>query len=107
MKPLLSLLFFVSLAASPAQAIGITGTLYAKSCRVEYPLYTFDECAPWTDTGQNAADCAESKAEIACRDAFNTDCVHDAPTFREVMSTDPVGYKACEATATVRGYRPN
>ena len=101
------LVLFSSLGSLWALADSYTGSTFTSSCRYEHPLDTYEGCAAWTYAGQSAEECARARAMLDCRKAFSADCVLEGVTFSEILSLEFIGYKACEATVTVHGYRLN
>jgi hypothetical protein len=106
---LMTLICFLT-AFSPAAVLADSGgtaavETYVSTCRYEHPLDTYESCEAWTNAGQRASECARQEADFECRQGFNSDCVLVGTSYKVILSEDFIGYKACEATATVHGYR--
>lgn len=101
MKKILLVTVFASMAALNVQA----GQLFVEKCRNVHPLSTYEDCHIDSDSGYGAYLCALNDALIRCKNAANVDCVEIGASLRSIISHEFVGYKACEATVTVRGWR--
>lgn len=93
------------LAPLMASATNFVGGTYSSTCRYPYPLSTYQGCGDYTRAGSEAAECARAQAFENCKDEYNSDCIEIGVTYREVLSLDFIGYKACEATVLVHGFR--
>ncbi|MES2769971.1 MAG: hypothetical protein V4596_12570 [Bdellovibrionota bacterium] len=81
------------------------GNLFVEKCRNTHPLSSYEDCSINTNSGYGAYLCALDEATIRCRSAGNVDCVELGVTFKNIISNEFIGYKACEAKVTVRGWR--
>ena len=84
---------------------GAVANTYVKTCRFERPLDTYDGCDDDTWAGRQAEECAENEAVVACQNAYNSDCNVVGTTYKTIISEEFIGYKACEATVIVHGFR--
>ncbi len=96
-----------SALSSQAANSGTPATVqsYTATCRYEHPLSTWDGCRNYTRAGAEARQCAEDEAILLCEQNYNTDCLFKGVKFKTIISHEFIGYKACEATVTVHGYR--
>jgi hypothetical protein len=102
---LLAIAAVSSLAPLMASAANFVGGTYSSSCRYPYPLSTYQGCSDYTHAGSEAAECARDQAFENCRNEYNSDCIEVGVTYREIVSLEFIGYKACEATVLVHGFR--
>lgn len=93
-----------AIAASSSRG-GATQSSYTATCRFPYPLDTYDQCDEFSSAGSEAEECARNQALVDCRNESNSDCVSEGATYEQIVSTEFVGYKACEATVHIHGYR--
>jgi hypothetical protein len=98
------LTFLFSMQASAETASAKT---YTRSCRFEQPLNTFDRCDEDSWAGHNAKECARDKAMQACGENYSSDCIVRSVVYQNYISREFIGYKACEVTISVHGYRVN
>ncbi len=104
-QSILAVTFFCALSPIATWASSYIGTSHSATCRYPYPLSTYQGCNEYTHAGREAGDCALDQALSDCKDEHNSDCVEVGTTYREIISTEFIGYKACEATVRVHGYR--
>lgn len=98
-------LVLISLISTSAFAAPATTSTYVGRCRFEAPLDTYSSCADGTYAGERAFRCAEDEAISACQESYNSDCIPAGVHYRTIISQEFVGYKACEVTVLVHGYR--
>lgn len=101
MKKILLVILFASMTALNAQA----AQLFVEKCRNVHPLTTYDRCDMHSSYGYGAYLCALNDAMLRCRSAANVDCVEVGASLKSIISNEFVGYKACEANVTVRGWK--
>lgn len=104
MKTLLMITALLSTFAT-AQAATFEGQAYVRAARFEHPLDTYERCGAHSHAGYEARQIALNEAMLACRQAYNADCIVTGTRFRTIMSREFIGYKSCEAQVTVHGYR--
>lgn len=95
----------LNFVSASVQAEEARASQYITSCRYEHPLSTYDGCNAKSSSGYFAYSCAVEEALSQCRSDYNIDCVVTAVTYRSIVSQEFIGYKACEASVRVRGYR--
>lgn len=83
----------------------VISSIYKVTCPYEGPLMTSQNCDNKSYAGYKAKECAFAQALQQCEEDYNTDCVEKTTTYKEYISLEFVGYKACQATVTIRGYR--
>lgn len=102
MKKILFGTLFTAMTAINAQA---ASQLFTERCRNVHPLSTYERCSMNSEYGYGAYLCALNDAEYRCKSAGNLDCVEVGVSLKNIVSQEFVGYKACEATVTVRGWK--
>ncbi len=103
----------------------IVGQTYTATARYAAPLSTFERCEgpspaalnldlpayvreyEGTIAGRSAYHIAVSEALSACKNDMNADCKIVSALYKDFVSTEFIGYKACDASITVHGYRMN
>jgi hypothetical protein len=104
----ISVATFLSGLSSVANAKNsFAGHVYAATERATSPLTTYEACSEYSDVGRMARHAAESDAVLECENDFNADCVVEGRKFRVIVSREFVGYRACEVTVYVHGYKSN
>ncbi len=101
----------------------IVGTSYVSTFRYSQPLTGVDICRgpnsaqldnqivqhqrenDGTWAGQQAYNLAASEALASCKNDYNSDCKIVSARYKDIISTEFIGYKACEAKVLVHGYR--
>lgn len=79
--------------------------LFVEKCKNVHPLSTYEDCDMRESYGYGAYLCALNDAILRCRTAAYVDCHEVGATLKSIVSNEFVGYKACEASVTVRGWR--
>jgi hypothetical protein len=102
MKKILLGTLFAAMTALNAQA---ESQLIVEKCKNVHPLSTYQDCNMHSDYGYGAYLCALNDAMITCKSDAFVDCHEIGVQLRSIISNVFVGYKACEATVTVRGWR--
>ncbi len=113
------------LYVEPSESVIVVGRTYTATARFSQPLHTNQRCegpsptrydSDFTDAirysegswaGFKAYESAAVEAMNACKIDYNSDCKIVAASYREIMSREFVGYKACEAKVVIHGYRLN
>ena len=101
----------------------IVGTSYVSTFRYSQPLTGVDICRgpntaqldnqivqaqredEGTWAGQQAYNLAASEALASCKNDYNSDCKIVSARYKDIISTEFIGYKACEAKVLVHGYK--
>ena len=109
----------------PGEPFFVVGQTYTATARFSQPLSTNHRCegpspsrydSEFTNAirfdegswaGFKAYELAAVEAMNACKIDYNSDCKIVAASYREIMSREFIGYKACEATVSIHGYRLN
>lgn len=99
------ILFAILLTAMTSINAHASGQLFVESCKNVHPLSTYEDCNGYTNYGYGAYLCALNEAMLKCKAAAYVDCVELGRSFKNIISNEFVGYKACQATVTVRGWR--
>ena len=80
----------------------LTGTEPCVGPDPAYPEFSrYSETWP----GVRAYEQAAAESFNACKNDFNSDCQVVSASYRDVISTEFIGYKACEARVVVHGYK--
>jgi hypothetical protein len=101
----------------------VVGQTYTAKARYSIPLTSFDRCLGpnpaalnadllaheqfnrGTVAGESAYLVAALESLNACKNDFNADCKIISASYKDYVSTEFIGFKACDATITVHGYR--
>lgn len=114
-----------NLKVVPGPQVVVIGQSYTATARFSQPLSTNHLCegpspsrydyefsnsvrlyeGSWA--GYKAYEIAALSAMNACKIGFNSDCKIVAAAYQDIISMEFIGYKACEATVVVHGYRLN
>jgi|GEM_PF-3667212 len=104
-------------AVSISPVLPVLGHAYTATAQYPRPLDTFEACLgpdPASDSqlltgvtqaGLEAFLAAKQEALNACHNQYNADCKVVSAEYREIISLEFIGYKACEAKVVVHGYQ--
>jgi hypothetical protein len=107
MKFLILTLGFIAISttAFAAPNRNIIAKDFQSTCRFEHPLDTYDGCNKNSHAGETAFECAKDDAMADCRNEYFSDCIVVGARYKTIISREFFGYKACEVTVLMRGYR--
>ncbi len=80
-------------------------TYYTAIYQSSYPLAGYEKCGFRGFIGQDAYEVAANEANAQCEEDGNLDCNEVSIRFKEIISTEFIGFKACEAKVVVRGWK--
>ncbi len=101
----------------------IVGQTYTAKARYAIPLSTYQRCqgpspaalnidlSPeiresfGTEAGESSYMIAAVEALSACKNDMNADCKIVSASYKDFVSKEFIGFRACDATITVHGYR--
>lgn len=115
---------FHSYAATEGLTHYMTGHTYLGKARYSQPLSSYEECVgphpsiytdlhpeEWesqgypTEPGEKAFLRAAGDALGTCKNNYNANCKVVSARYRDVISIEFPGYRACEAVVVVHGYK--